>query len=309
MKRVLTAVVLVPIVLLLVLRAPLWLFALAVAGIIVLALHEYLAISEAAGLKPFRWLTYIAAVLPFVMSLNDIWQYERRGIRKIDFSLFFLIGWDHVLLLSAVLFGVLLVFRKDLKMGLASVASSILGLIYIGVPLSLLLCMRADAFSKTLIIFTLFSVWSGDIAAYYVGRAIGKHKLAPVVSPNKSWEGAIASVIASMIVAVLVFHFRDQIENMFAGRHWLRAYFNFPPTLSVPFLRLAWKHVLGIGLVTNVAAQFGDLFESALKRGAGVKDSGTLLPGHGGVLDRIDALLFAIPVVWYYAGLTGLLRP
>ena len=307
MKRVLTAVVLVPVVLLLVFRAPLWLFALAVAGIIVLALHEYLTISEAAGLKPFRWLTYIAALLPFVFGWDDIWRYEQQGISKFDFSLFFLIGWDHVLLLSVVAFGVLLVLRKDLKMGLASVGASVLGLIYIGVPLSLLLCMRADSLTKVLIIFTLFSVWSGDIAAYYVGRAIGKHKLAPIVSPNKSWEGAVASVIASMIVAVLVFHFRDQIENMFAGRHWLRAYFNFPATQSVPFLRLPWKHVLGIGLITNVAAQFGDLFESALKRGAGVKDSGTLLPGHGGILDRMDALLFAIPVVWYYAALTGFL--
>jgi len=305
MKRVLTAVVLVPVVLLLVFRAPLWLFALAVAGIIVLALHEYLSISEAAGLKPFQWLTYIAAILPFVLGWADIWRYEQHEVGKLEFSLFFLFGLQYVLVAAAVVFGIPLVFRKDLKMGLASVAASLLGLVYIAVPLLLLLCMRADSMTKTLVIFTLFSVWSGDIAAYYVGRAIGKHKLAPVVSPNKSWEGAVASVIASMIVAVLVFHFRDQIENMFAGRHWLRAYFNFPLAQSVPFLRLPWKHVLGIGLITNVAAQFGDLFESALKRGAGVKDSGTLLPGHGGVLDRIDALLFAIPVVWYYAALTG----
>jgi phosphatidate cytidylyltransferase len=305
MKRVLTAVVLVPVVLLLVFRAPLWLFALAVAGIIVLALHEYLSISEAAGLKPFQWLTYIAAILPFVLGWADIWRYEQHEVGKLEFSLFFLFGLQYVLMAAAVVFGIPLVFRKDLKMGLASVAASLLGLVYIAVPLLLLLCMRADSMTKTLVIFTLFSVWSGDIAAYYVGRAIGKHKLAPVVSPNKSWEGAVASVIASMIVAVLVFHFRDQIENMFAGRHWLRAYFNFPLAQSVPFLRLPWKHVLGIGLITNVAAQFGDLFESALKRGAGVKDSGTLLPGHGGVLDRIDALLFAIPVVWYYAALTG----
>src|SRR5450432_287952 len=308
MKRVLTAVVLVPVVLLLVFRAPLWLFALAVAGIIVLALHEYLSISEAAGLKPFQWLTYIAAILPFVLGWADIWRYEQHEVGKLEFSLFFLFGLQYVLMAAAVVFGIPLVFRKDLKMGLASVAASLLGLVYIAVPLLLLLCMRADSMTKTLVIFTLFSVWSGDIAAYYVGRAIGKHKLAPVVSPNKSWEGAVASVIASMIVAVLVFHFRDQIENMFAGRHWLRAYFNFPLAQSVPFLRLPWKHVLGIGLITNVAAQFGDLFESALKRGAGVKDSGTLLPGHGGVLDRIDALLFAIPVVWYYAALTGFLN-
>jgi phosphatidate cytidylyltransferase len=309
MKRVLTAVVLVPFVLLLVFRAPLWLFALAVAGIMLLTLHEYLAISEAAGLEPFHWLTYMMALLPFVLGWGDIWRYGQTTILKVDFSLFFLIGWQYVLMAAAVVFGVPLVFRKDLKTGLASVASSALGLIYAAVPLSLLLCMRADAFTKVLIIFTLFSVWSGDIAAYYVGRSIGKHKLAPIVSPNKSWEGAIASVVASVIVAVLVFHFRDQIENLFAGRHWLRTYIVFPLGSRAPFLQLPWAHVLAIGILTNVAAQFGDLFESALKRGAGVKDSGTLLPGHGGVLDRIDALLFAVPVVWYYATLTGFLRP
>ena len=309
MKRVLTAVVLIPVVLLLVFRAPLWLFALAVAGIIVLALHEYLSISEAAGLKPFRWLAYIAALLPFVLRWKDIWEFNQTDFSPWGFSFHFLMDWQHVLMAGAVVFGVPLVFRKDLKAGLASVAASIFGLIYIAASLSFLLCMRADAFSRTLIIFTLFSVWSGDIAAYYVGRAIGKHKLAPIVSPNKSWEGAIASVIASMVVAVLVFHFREQIENLFAERKILRAYWVFPLGSSTPFLRLPWADVLGIGVLTNVAAQFGDLFESALKRGAGVKDSGTLLPGHGGILDRIDALLFAIPVVWYYAGLTGFLRP
>jgi phosphatidate cytidylyltransferase len=305
MKRILTAVVLVPFVLLLVFRAPLWLFALAVAGIIVLALHEYLNIAKAAELKPFFILTYIMALLPFVL---------RRGWFEplnpnVEFSLFFLYGWQDVLMIAAVVFGIPLVFRKDLRMGLASSATSVFGLIYIAVSLSFLVCMRGDWETKPLIIFVLFSVWAGDIAAYYVGRSIGEHKLAPVVSPNKSWEGAIASVIASMVVAVLVFHFRDQIENLFSGPKWLRVNLIFPPGMRPPFMTLPWGHVLGIGILTNVAAQLGDLFESALKRGAGVKDSGTLLPGHGGVLDRIDALLFAIPVVWYYATLTGFLRP
>ena len=143
-----------------------------------LALHEYLMISEAAGLKPFRWLTYIAALLPFVLGWSDIWRYEQRGIHKIEFSLFFLFGWQYVLISAAVVFGVPLVFRKDLQAGLASVAASIFGLIYIAVSLGFLLCMRADSFTHTLVIFTLFSVWAGDIAAYYVGRSIGKHKLA-----------------------------------------------------------------------------------------------------------------------------------
>jgi phosphatidate cytidylyltransferase len=305
MKRVLTAVVLVPFVLLLVFRAPLWLFALAVAGIILLALHEYLNIAKAAELKPFFALTYIMALLPF--ALHSHWTEPLS--QKVEFSLFFLLPWQFVLMASAVVFGIPLVFRKDLKMGLASSATSVFGLIYIAVSLSFLVCMRGDWETKPLIIFVLFSVWAGDIAAYYVGRSIGKHKLAPVVSPNKSWEGAIASIIASLIVAVLVFHFREQIDTLFAGPKWLRGNLIFPPGMRPPFMTLPWGHVLGIGILTNVAAQLGDLFESALKRGAGVKDSGTLLPGHGGILDRIDALLFAIPVVWYYATLTGFLRP
>ncbi|HYL92157.1 MAG TPA: phosphatidate cytidylyltransferase [Alphaproteobacteria bacterium] len=293
MKRVLTAVVLVPVVLLIVFKAPLWLFALVVAGIIVLALHEYLGIAKAAELKPILWLTYIMAVLPFVMLWVTGWPAEP-SYPKVDFSLLFLPGWLPVFL-AAIVFGVPLVFRKDLRMGLASVGASVFGLIYIAVPLSLLVCLRGDLSTKILVIFVLFSVWAGDIAAYYVGRSLGKHKLAPVVSPNKSWEGAIASVFASVAVALLVFRFQPQINKLFLVAPWAQ--------------QAAWVHVVALAIITNIAAQFGDLFESALKRGAGVKDSGSLLPGHGGILDRIDALLFAIPVVWYYAQLSGFLNP
>jgi phosphatidate cytidylyltransferase len=293
MKRVLTAVVLAPLVLLAVFRAPLWLFALLVAAVIVLALHEYLHIAEAAGMKPFKRLTYIMGVAPFV-SIFSVWPSER-AYAKIAFSLLFLPHWVAVLMAAAVVFGVPLIFRKDLGMGLASAATPAFGLIYIGVSLSLLVCLRAE--TRILVVFVLFSVWAGDIAAYYVGRSIGKHKLAPVVSPNKSWEGAIASVIASVAVAALVLHFQPLIGRLFREASW------FSPRQP------SWVHIFSVGVITNVAAQLGDLFESALKRGANLKDSGTLLPGHGGVLDRIDALLFAIPVVWYYATLTGFLQP
>lgn len=305
MKRVLTAVVLVPLVLLAAFRAPLWLFALLVAAVIVLALHEYLGIADAAGLKPFKWLTYIMGVGPFAVLWISGWPTER-AYNKISFGLLFLPLWLTVLMAAVVILGVSLVFRRDLSMGLASAAASVFGVLYVGVSLSLLVCLRADI--KILVVFVLFSVWAGDIAAYYVGRSIGKHKLAPVVSPNKSWEGAIASVIASILLAALVFHFQPQISKLFR-EGYREAYWLFPyPSAFVRPLRPSWVHILGLGILTNVAAQFGDLFESALKRGANLKDSGTLLPGHGGVLDRIDALLFAIPVVWYYANLTGFLN-
>lgn len=290
MKRVLTAVVLVPLVLLVVFRAPLWLFALAVAGIIVLALHEYLNIAELAGAQPFHRLTY-AIALVLVYSFWEAFA-ARRHFSPAN-------GWWMPFLLGSVIFGIPLVFRKDLGGGLAAAAVSGFGVVYLAGSLSLLLAFRASPFERILLIFVLFSVWAGDISAYYVGRSMGRHKLAPVVSPNKSWEGAIASVAGSVIVSLLVFHFQSEISGWFSEGHRL-----FPRGRETGL-----ADMIVLGVLTNVAAQFGDLFESALKRGAGVKDSGSLLPGHGGVLDRIDALLFAIPIVWYYANLTGFLQP
>ncbi|HEY2499619.1 MAG TPA: phosphatidate cytidylyltransferase [Candidatus Angelobacter sp.] len=311
MKRVLTAAALIPVVLLLVFRAPLWLFALMVAAIVVLALREYLTIAEAAGIKAFRWPVYLLSVLPFLLlfyALRNMRGYSP-GIDSNSFLIerLFLTAFWIVAFLSPILFGTPLIFRKNLQGGLAAVAASIFGLLYVSLSLSLLIKLRVDFFECTLVPLVLFSVWAGDIAAYYVGRAFGKHKLAPIVSPNKSWEGAIASTVASVGIALLMLHFRFQIAGLFR-QDWgsnSSAWTSYVP-LDTHWLLI---HSCVLGILTNLAAQCGDLFESALKRGAGVKDSGTLLPGHGGVLDRIDALLFAIPVVWYYARLTGFLQP
>ena len=200
------------------------------------------------------------------------------------------------MVLLPVIFGVPVVFRKEMRMAVPAAAMSVFGVIYIAASLGLLIRLRHLPQAEYLIVFILFSVWGGDIAAYYIGKNFGKHKLAPVVSPNKSWEGAIASVVASVGIALLVFHFRDSINALFTHE---------PDAPVLQPDRLGSAEIVLLGVITNVAAQFGDLFESALKRGAGVKDSGTLLPGHGGLLDPIDALLFAVPVVWYYAELAG----
>src|SRR5262249_51590876 len=120
--------------------------------------------------------------------------------------------------------------------------------------------------------FTLVITWVGDTAAYFVGRAIGRHPLAPHLSPKKTWEGAVASLLGSLLVG---------------AAFWRSIYAPLEVLLTMA----------GVG---NLAGQVGDLLESAYKRSAGVKGSGGLLPGHGGVLDRIDALILAIPVVWYY---------
>ncbi|HYX51885.1 MAG TPA: phosphatidate cytidylyltransferase, partial [Candidatus Limnocylindrales bacterium] len=292
MKRILTAVVLIPLVLLIVFKAPLWLFALAVAGIIVVGLHEYLGIAETAGVKPFHKLTYAVSVA--LLILISVLSQPRSGSAQFHITA---LMWMPALL-APLIFGIPLVFRKDLASGMASVAVSIFGVFYIAGSLALLVSLRSDVHLRVLVVFTLFSVWAGDIAAYYVGRSIGRHKLAPVVSPNKSWEGAIASVMASMLVALLTFHFQFSIAVWLNSGMWDGVAAGQPP--SEPYGLTPIAAAL-LGLLTNIAAQFGDLFESALKRGAGVKDSGTLLPGHGGILDRIDALLFAIPVVCYFS--------
>lgn len=295
MKRVITALVLIPVVLLIVFKAPLWLFSLVVAAIALLALYEYLNIIKACGIQPIVWLTYLISLLVIVSFLSlglDLVYMSFPSWLGIIFS-------PALLLVLPVIFGIPIVFRKDMRSSLQATAASSFGVLYIAVSLGLLIPLRHSPGNEYLIPFILFSVWAGDIAAYYVGRSVGRHKLAPVVSPNKSWEGAIASVFASVAVAALVFHYREAINSLFREHHEQAISFS---------VSLSWVSVLILGLVTNVAAQLGDLFESALKRGANLKDSGTFLPGHGGMLDRIDALLFAIPVVWYYAIFTGLLQ-
>lgn len=302
MKRVLTAVVLIPVVLLLVFKAPLWLFALAVAGIALLAIHEYLGIMRGYGFEPLARVAYAMSIIVVLGTLCAIDEKIWPSLPLPQIT--WLFRALTILLIFPIIFGVPIVFRRNMQGALPAAAGSAFGVLYLAMSLTLLIPMRHDPSQSALIIFILFSVWGGDTAAYYVGRSIGRYKLAPIVSPKKTWEGAIASVLASIGIAFLVFHYYGAISSWFT-----RSALDFYTPLSESTGRAGWGHIVLIGVITNIAAQFGDLFESALKRGANVKDSGALLPGHGGILDRIDALLFAIPVVWYYANLTGFLHP
>ena len=298
MKRVLTAVVLIPLVLLVVFRAPLWLFSGVVGLVVLVCLREYLGIVKRHGIAPSRWVAYAISILLIVETCFFEFAVYSPGGRWYLSYLWppSIIHWA-TLLLAPLMFGIPVVFRRDLGMALAAAATTGFGVFYVAIPLTLLIELRTPG-RRILIVFVLLLVWAGDIAAYLVGKSLGRHKLAPIVSPNKTWEGAIASLVAGLGVAILVFRFHEQLDKLFAS----------PWTLSTPpHQHIAPAHVIAIGVITNVAAQLGDLFESAIKRGAQVKDSGSLLPGHGGMLDRIDALLFAIPTVWYYALLTGFL--
>lgn len=290
MKRVLTAVALVPVVLLVVFAAPLWLFALVVAAVAMLALHEYLGIAKGYGIQPLSLLTYLITLLflfgAFALEEKPLLA-EQPWLALLSNTWLGLTGFT-------LLFGIPIVFRRDMKMALAASGTSAFALLYLGAPLAVPIFLRAEPFHGVFVVFALLSVWAGDTAAFYIGRSLGKHKLAPIVSPKKSWEGAVASVLASVAVAMLVFHFQEPLSRMIATQE-LR------PGSPFGHWRLSLVHQIALGILTNVAAQLGDLFESAIKRGAQVKDSGSILPGHGGILDRIDALLFAFPAVWYYA--------
>jgi len=160
--------------------------------------------------------------------------------------------------------------HDNLRDVLPQVACAFLGAFYTFAPWRFAIDLRN--ISVHLLFFALALNWVGDSAAYYVGRKFGKHKLAPVVSPGKSWEGAVASVFGAVLFGVF-----------YLGR--------FVPQIA------GWQVAL-IAVVASGAGQLGDLAESAMKRGAGVKDSGNLLPGHGGMLDRVDSSLFALPVVY-----------
>ncbi len=281
MKRVLTALVLIPIVLVLVFLGPRWqwLFTLAVAAVAAMAGWEYMALSRRCGANPPRVATMVALLALFAVNFE----------------------WPD---LTPALFGILglallvyCTFFKPVAETIADASASIFCLLYTGLTLIALPSLREEANGPSLLVFLLCVVWSGDTAAYYAGRAWGRHKMAPSLSPGKTWEGAIASVAGSAVIAAVLVSLAMimQEPSNSAVLSWLER--TFPSAvLSYPDEMLYW---LVLAVVINVAAQVGDLAESALKRSAGVKDSGNLLPGHGGVLDRIDALLLAGPVLWY----------
>ena len=165
---------------------------------------------------------------------------------------------------------ILLLRRHELRTVVPEAACMFLGAFYSFTPWHFAVELRSK--SVHLLFFALALNWVGDTAAYYVGRRFGKHKLAPTISPGKSWEGAAASVVGSALF----------------GLFYLGS--------TMPQLPL-WA-IVGMATLGNLSGQFGDLAESSIKRGAGLKDSGHLLPGHGGVLDRLDSSMFAVPVVY-----------
>jgi len=288
LKRIATAVVLIPIVLALILRAPVPVLAV-VAGIVaLLTIHEFLKLTESYGVQPLRWPTYLFSALLFVaLALSTESPLLETGK--------FLVLMGFAAALAPFLFLTIAMRGADLRHGYPAAAASTFAFAYIALPMAMLVQLRQQAAGAIYVLYLLLVVWAGDIFAYFVGKAIGRHLMSPRVSPKKTWEGAIASVVASVLVGWLLFHYAQPLSSALL-RWGLIERRDGLFGLEQPDM----GSIIALTIVLNLAAQFGDLVESLIKRGAGVKDSGALLPGHGGMLDRIDALLFAAPVLWFY---------
>lgn len=269
MQRVLTAAVLVPLVLFVVFFNSLPLLTAVSALVAGLAAWEFLGLAALQGAAGVSGAPRIAVLL---------------GIALLFACTFFRPEYVAPLLgaLAFLLLG-LCAFRLPFAQVLPAASAAVFALLYTGWSLTTIPLLSAQGNGPSLLLFLFLSVWSGDIAALYIGRNFGKHRLTRL-SPNKTWEGAVASVAGTVLVAALLLLFAT--ESARQGYEGL----SYPGSIV---------RMLLLSVLINIAAQLGDLLESALKRGADVKDSGTLLPGHGGVLDRIDALLLAAPVLWY----------
>lgn len=251
MSRVLTALILIPLVLYVVLWGPAWLVLAVTSLVALICYQEYASIAAAYGLGNPGPLGYVAGMV--VLLANP----EAAPLVWAGFGILAL---------------ALAMRQTELAKALPQAALLITGVVYIFGCWKFAVILHAS--SPYWLLFGLVLCWIGDAGAYYVGRKFGRHKLAPRISPGKSWEGAVASVVVSVAFGIF-----------YLGR--------FVPSVS-PAAAIA------VSAVANVAGQFGDLAESAIKRGAGVKDSGTILPGHGGFLDRVDSTLFVLPVVYLY---------
>ena len=254
-SRVLIAAIGLPAVIGIVYLGGWWLFGLAlVAGLI--ALHELYVMGK--ELRPLVLAGYLGYALALLGAQLGGIEWLAAGILSTLFFAFVLYGLSDIRTSATATFGV-----------------TLLGVLWIGAGLGLLLLVRdTPDHGFWALIAVMFTVFVADTAAFFVGRAIGRRKLAPAISPAKTWEGLIAGVAAAMLAAFLIlYNDRD-------------GFLTIPETLL-------------FGAVVAIAGVFGDLFESALKRDLAFKDSGRLLGGHGGMLDRIDALLWAGPAAYF----------
>ncbi|MBT8335067.1 MAG: phosphatidate cytidylyltransferase [Gemmatimonadetes bacterium] len=262
-----------------------WVLGVLVALAAALGAHEFFSLARARGAHPF--------VVPGMVASSAVVLAAVAQPRVDVVGAWAAVG---LVVLALVLLGASVWRRWPEGTPLDDVGATVLGVLYTGGALAFVPLLRglpealggsADGLiGASFVLLPLLTTWAGDSAAYFVGSAIGRRKLAPHASPGKSIEGAIAGLVGSVVAAVVVLAWA---EGALPG---------VAPSAAV---------AAGLGVTLGVAAQIGDLAESVLKRQAGVKDSGKILPGHGGVLDRLDALLFAFPLAYLLLRLPGIL--
>ena len=252
-SRIVVALVLLPLVLGIVWLGGWWLFAIAVVGGLI-ALHELYTMGR--GLRPIVIGGYVGLVLTLL------------GAQSGEVS-WLVGGMFATVLVAFVVYG----FSDARPSATAAISLTLLGVVWVGGGLGCLMLLRAIPENGRLVVFTvLLTVFADDTAAYFVGRTIGRHKMAPKISPGKSWEGFVGGTMAAMAVAFFAMYDQGYLTNLEA---------------------------VALGAAVALSSTLGDLFESAIKRDLGVKDSGRILAGHGGVLDRIDSILWAGPAAFY----------
>jgi phosphatidate cytidylyltransferase len=266
MKRILTAIVALPILLYSVWSPIPYFFVVLAAIAAVLALNEFYALAAKAGCRPFEIIGHLGVIL---LIACFVWQRPQWVIAVLS-----------ALVIASL--GARLARPQEMAASLISASSTIFGVVYVGLLCAMLVGVRmiGDSMvsphiaSKLLTLFFAI-VMLTDTGAYYTGRAIGRHKLAPRVSPGKTIEGTTGGFVAALGAGPLC------------------------RLIFFPELPLVESMILGA--LVSILGQAGDLVESMLKRGSGVKDSSNLLPGHGGMLDRLDSILFAAPAIYYYS--------
>ena len=278
-SRLLTALVALPVLILSIILPSFlpqfpqaeWLFLVIAALALGAGLFEFFTLTKKLELKADASIAYLGAAALFVAFLFDA---PRNAPDLLVITL--------VIFLLAVLITQMFRFQKDFSKMLTGTGVTILGVLYVVFLGGFLVSMRVGFddtlvpyLSTKLLVFFFLVTFGADAGAYYIGKNFGKRKLIPKVSPNKTWEGAIGGLVLSSAFATI--------------------------SSAAFFPELSYKFSIPLAIVMTVIGIFGDLAESAMKRGADVKDAANILPGHGGLLDRLDSLLFNAPILYYFA--------
>ncbi|NQT73823.1 MAG: phosphatidate cytidylyltransferase [Chloroflexi bacterium] len=256
-QRVISAVVAIPIILAAIWFGDPWL-SIVVALFVLLGAFEFYRLGNSAGWQPF---TIIGIVLALLFILNTHSDDEKT---------------TPLLITGAVLIPLArIIWQYDGQKAFVNWTWTVAGIFYVGWMMSHIVQLRDMDDGRDWVIIAIFATFASDTSAYFTGRALGKHKMAPAISPGKTWEGAIGGLLGAAIATVVL-------------------------AIITGIDEIGYLKIIPLGFLISIFAQAGDLTESALKRNASAKDAGSLIPGHGGVLDRLDSLIFTVVLVYYY---------